>query len=335
MRVAIIGAGLQARRRAPIIQNWSGTELVIITAKSKDEAESLAGKLGCEAGEGWEMVVKRPDIDIVLVCTPPDIHAIISIAALRAGKHVLCEKPLTKTIPEAEQLIKTAQSTGLTLKCGFNHRYHPAIWKAKQLFDLGEFGTPIFGRCVYGICGRPGYENEWRANASIVSGGQFMEQGIHVVDLFRWFLGDFQRVTGFTSTKYFKISPLEDNAFALLQNKDGVIASIHSSLTQWKNLFHFEIFGSDGYFIVEGLGGGYGTEKLIVGKRDFNAPFTEEVTEYRGEDRSWFEEWKEFISAISEKRQPLGNGIDGLEAMKIVNAVYKHSINPENIERFQ
>jgi predicted dehydrogenase len=325
MRVAIIGSGLQARRRAPVINDWPNAELVIITGKSIEEAEPLARKMGCEAGDGWEKVVTRPDIDIVLVCTPPHIHADISIASMQNGKHVLCEKPLSRTVSEAEKMIAVAQETGKTLKCGFNHRHHPAIWKAKQLFDQGSLGEPIFGRCAYGICGRPGYEKEWRADTKIVSGGHLMEQGIHAVDLFRWFLGDFQRVTGFTSTKYFNISPLEDNAFVLLQTQTGVIASIHSSLTQWKNLFTFEIYGSDGYFKVEGLGGGYGNEKLILGKRDFNAPFAEEVIEYRGDDRSWQEEWKEFIAAITEKREPLGNGTDGLEAVKIVNSVYQSS----------
>jgi predicted dehydrogenase len=323
MRVAIIGAGLQAKRRAPVIKDWPDAELAIITAKKGEDAKPLAQKMGCEAGEGWETVVTRPDIDIVLVCTPPDIHALISIAAMQAGKHVLCEKPLTRTIPEAEEMIAVARATGLTLKCGFNHRHHPAILKAKQLFDQRSFGEPLFGRCTYGICGRPGYEKEWRADTKVVTGGQFMEQGIHAVDLFRWFLGDFQQVTGFTSTKYFDISPLEDNGFALLRTASGVIASIHSSLTQWKNLFIFEVFGMDGYFRVEGLGGGYGNEKLFTAKRDFNAPFTEEVIEYRSDDRSWFEEWKEFMGAIRENREPIGNGTDGLEALKVVNAVYQ------------
>lgn len=325
MRVAIIGAGLQAKRRAPIVKEWPGAELAIITGKSINDAQPLATKMGCEAGEGWETIVTRPDIDIVLICTPPDTHANIGISALKAGKHVLCEKPLTRTVEEAQQLLNVAESSGLTLKCGFNHRHHPAITKAKQLFDQGIFGEPVFGRCIYGICGRPGYEKEWRADPKIVSGGQFMEQGIHAVDLFRWFLGDFQRIAGFTSTKYFNISPLEDNGFGLMQTKNGVIVSIHSSLTQWKNLFCFEISGTDGYFRVEGLGGGYGTEKLTIAKRDFNAPFTEETIEYRGDDRSWYEEWKEFVTSIEEKRSPLGNGYDGLEAMKIINSIYESS----------
>jgi predicted dehydrogenase len=331
MRVAIIGAGLQARRRAPVINDWPNAELVIITGKSKEGAEPLARKMGCEAGEGWEKVVTRPDIDTVLVCTPPNIHADISIAAMQAGKHVLCEKPLARTVSEAEKMIAVARGTGLTLKCGFNHRFHPAIWKAKQLYNQGELGEPMFGRCTYGICGRPGFEKEWRADTNIVSGGQLMEQGIHAIDLFRWFFGDFNKVTGFTATKFFDISPLEDNGFALLRTDSGVVASIHSSLTQWKNLFLFEVFGSDGYIRVEGLGGGYGNEKMFFGKRDFSAPFTEEVIEYRGDDRSWLDEWKEFVSAIQEKREPLGNGVDGLEALKLVNAIYQSAQDGQTV----
>src|SRR4030095_1540674 len=279
MRVAIIGAGLQGKRRAPVVRDSPGAELVVVSAAHRDHAQKLATEMKCEAGVGWEEIVTRPDIDIVLVCTTPDSHLAISIASMNHGKHVLCEKPLTRTIEEAEEMLAVARSTGRTLKCGFNHRHHPAVLLAYQLFKKGEIGKPLFGRCSYGIGGRPSYENEWRADPRAVAGGQFMEQGIHAVDLFRWFLGDFEEVTGLTATQYWKISPLEDNGFALLRTSSGVIASIHSSLTQWKNLFQFEVFGSDGYIKVDGLGGGYGTERLILGKRDFHAPFKEEITE--------------------------------------------------------
>ncbi|RPH74882.1 gfo/Idh/MocA family oxidoreductase, partial [bacterium] len=130
MRVAVIGAGLQAKRRAPVIKDWPGAELVIITSKEGKSARTLATRMGCAAGTGWEDTVTRSDIDIVLVCTPPDLHAAISTAAMRNGKHVLCEKPLTRTISEAEEVVALAHEAGVILKCGFNHRHHPAIWQA-------------------------------------------------------------------------------------------------------------------------------------------------------------------------------------------------------------
>ncbi len=144
MRIAIIGAGLQARRRAPVIKDWPDSELVIITAKTKEEAEPLARKMGCEAGEGWETVVTRPDIDIVLVCTPPDIHAAISIAALKSGKHVLCEKPLTRTVAEAEKLIAYAQSTGLTFKVRIQSPASSGHMEGKRTFRSRGVWKPGF-----------------------------------------------------------------------------------------------------------------------------------------------------------------------------------------------
>jgi predicted dehydrogenase len=323
MRVGIVGAGLQARRRGAVLLTFPETKLVVVSAVQLDHAAPLASRLGCEAAEGWESMVEREDLDALVVATPPHLHAPISIAAMRNGKHILCEKPLARTIGEAETMVATAKETGRVLKCGFNHRHHPAIQAARRWFEEGRIGDPIFIRARYGIGGRPGYEREWRANPEVVGGGQLMEQGIHVVDMARWFLGEFAQVTAFVETTFWNIKPLEDNAFALFRTATGTAASIHSSLTQWKNLFSFELCGRDGYIAMEGLGGGYGSEKVSLGKRDFVAPFTEEVVEFRGEDRSWHDEWQEFAAAVKERREPLGNAADGREAMRLVFAAYE------------
>jgi predicted dehydrogenase len=322
IRVGIIGAGLQGGRRAPVLKQFPNTKLIVVASDHLDAAQRLADSMGCEATDRWEDVIKRPDIDVIVVCTPPHLHASMSIAAMNHGKCVLCEKPLARTLKEVEDMLVCAKTNRVTLKCGFNHRHHPGIKKAKEWIDAGAIGELDFIRCIYGIGGRPGYEKEWRADPRIVSGGQLMEQGIHAIDLFRWFLGEFSEVTGFISTRVWNIAPLEDNAFALFRTAKGQVASLHSSLTQWKNVFTFELFGHDGYIIIDGLGGGYGTEKATLGKKVFFEPFRDETTEFRGGDISWFEEWKELLAAIEEKREPLGSGYDGLEALKLVNAVY-------------
>ncbi len=324
MRVGLIGAGLQGHRRAPVLRALAGTELVVIGAAHLEAARQLAERVGgCAVVEGWEPVVEREELDAVIVATPPHLHAEISIAAMRRGMHVLCEKPLARTVEEAEEMLTVARESGVILQCGFNHRYHPGIRQARRWFDDGAIGEPMFIRCRYGIGGRPGYENEWRADPQIVGGGQLMEQGIHAVDLSRWFLGEFAEVSAVTANHFWKTDPLEDNAFALYRTAGGAVASIHSSLTQWKNLFSFELHGSDGYIAVEGLGGSYGPERAILGKRDVTAPFGEEIVEFRGEDRSWLEEWKEFAAAIEEAREPLGSGEDGLIALQLVFAAYE------------
>ncbi len=323
MKVALIGAGLQARRRAPVVFNSSEDEIKIITAEHIENSQNLANEFGCEAGIGWKTIVDREDIDAVMVLTPPDSHAEISIASMKAGKHVLCEKPLSRTISEANEMIKVANENNVILKCGFNHRHHPAILEAKKIFDSGELGKALFGRCNYGICGRPEYEQEWRSDPNHAAGGQFVEQGIHAIDLFRWFMGEIIEVTCMTGIQYFKNQPLDDNGMAIFRMESGATASIHASLTHWKNMFNFQVFGEEGYLEIEGLGSSYGNEKLVFGKRDFNAPFNYHVTEYRGGDISWLGEWNEFSNAIKEKRSPAGDGNDGLASLKIALGSYE------------
>ena len=322
-RVGIIGTGLMGRRRAEALRQSKDVQLIAVSSNNPRQDEKLAADMQCAVIDDWPQLTARKDIDAIIVCTPPDCHLPMCQAALENGKHVLVEKPLARNPAEAEKLVKLAKKTGLTLKCGFNHRHHPAVQQARKWFDQGIIGEAIFIRAEYGIGGRPGYEQDWRVKNEISGGGQLMDQGMHVIDLSRWFLGDFTQVTGMLQTGYWDIAPVEDNAFCLLRNNKGQVASIHTSWTQWKNLFRFEIFGKDGYITVEGLGGSYGAEKAILGKRAFLAPFQEEVIEFRGRDASWEEEWREFSSAIREKRQPMGNGQDGLEAVRIAYLVYQ------------
>ena len=321
----MVGAGLQAKRRAPVFTQFPDTQLVVISAKHKDHAKTLASQLGCEPEEGWEWVGKRDDVDVILVCTPPDLHEPISILAMQTGKHVLCEKPLARTLEEGQHMIEVSKKTGKLLKCGFNHRHHPAILEAKRQVDAGKIGKPLFVRCRYGITGEPGREKEWRADPKQAAGGHLMEQGIHAVDLARWFLGEFEKVACFRGTQYWLLGELEDNAFMLMKTRDGKMASIHTSLLQWKNLFSFEIFGEEGFFEAEGLGGSYGVEKLHFCPKRYGKPFEVATTEFRGGDSSWLSEWKEFRAAMESKRAPLGSAEDGMEAMRLVFEAYRFS----------
>jgi predicted dehydrogenase len=334
MKVGIIGAGLQGERRARAIEE-SGDELVMVADLEFEKAKNLAYAMKCQATDKWERVALSEDIEAVVICTPPHLHEIMSTVALQQGKHVLCEKPLARNVEEARRMVNAAHVNCVRLKCGFNHRHHPGIVQARDWYEAGNIGEIISIRCRYGIGGRPGYEKDWRMNPEISGGGQLMDQGIHVIDLCRWFLGNFSRILSITSTSFWDISPLEDNAFVLLYTEEGQTAQFHVSWTEWKNLFSFEILGKDGYITVKGLGGSYGTERITMGKRAFLEPFHEETVEFHGEDKSWLAEWSEFISAIKNGREPMGNGDDGLEALRVAQAIYESAANTRQYATYQ
>jgi predicted dehydrogenase len=290
-----------------------------------DAARAVGAQHGCRWSVNWQDAVIGGDADIVVVATTNNWLAPIAVAALQSGKHVLSEKPLGRSPVEAAEIVQAALLAGRLLKAGFNHRHHPAIWEAHQMFAAGAIGYPFFVRCRYGHGGRPGYETEWRANPVISGGGELLDQGVHVADLLRWFLGDFSEAFGYVDSYFWKSKyGADDNAFALFRTAAGQTASLHSSWTQWKNTFAFELYGSEGYLVIDGLGGSYGTERLLVGRRrPESGPPDEEVYEFALPDCSWGLEWNEFRSAIAEGREPIGNGDDGLQAMKMIEAVYE------------
>jgi predicted dehydrogenase len=339
MRVGIVGCGLIGRRRAAVAQEL-GDHVVAVADIDAARAQQVAQENDCAWTTDWQEVVARGDVDVVVVSTVNKVLAPVTIAAAQSGKHVLCEKPLGRNADEAQQMVEAAQKAGVVLKTGFNHRHHSAIWKAHELCAQGAIGPLMFIRAVYGHGGRPGYDKEWRANPDLAGGGELLDQGVHIVDLCRWFMGDFVEAIGFTSTYFWDLGhlseadlnpqfairnlQLEDNAFALLRTVDGRAAQFHTSWTQWKNRFSFELFGHDGYVRVEGLGGSYGVETLTVGhRRPESGPPIEERFEFSGPDQSWQAEWREFTSAICENRQPLANGEDGLETMRLIAAIYE------------
>ncbi len=331
MRAGIIGCGVIGHRRALVIQDSVDDEVSVVADVDGERAKEAGRVLKCAWTTRWEDVVENDDLDVVVVATTNEWLSAFSQAALESGKHVLCEKPAGRSPGELQSLVKAAETRGLTLKVGFNLRHAPAIARAHSLCAQGAIGDVNFLRARYGHGGRPGMETEWRSNASIAGGGELLDQGIHVVDLFRWFAGDFDEVFGYTAN-YCWPAPLgtagvEDNAFALFRTATGTIGSLHVSWTQWKNLFSFEVFGTEGYVVVEGLGGNYGPCTLRCGKHFATGGAPEETCqEFDGSESSWAQEWQEFVSAIAENRQPSGSGLDGLRAAEMVHGAYESAL---------
>jgi len=330
--VAIIGAGLIGKKRASALANFDNCRLVAVADINPDSAYSLASQFNADFDTEWNKIVRRKDVDIVIVSTLNKFIAPASIESLESNKHVLSEKPLGRDSHEAEKILDAAKKNGKIVKTGFNHRFHPAVSQAKKIADQGQIGKIIFIRARYGHGGRPGYEKEWRANKDLCGGGELLDQGVHVVDLFRWFAGDFDEAFGYIQTCFWDMQ-VEDNAFAMFKNNAGVIATMHTSWTQWKNLFSFEVFGDKGYLIIEGLGGSYGIETLKIGRRKIEGGKPdEEIEKFSGPDISWQEEWREFIQAIENNKEPIGNGWDGYQANRMIGAVYESTIKKKVIK---
>ena len=322
-RVAIVGCGLIGQKRAKAL---AGARLTVCTDIDPRRAEALAASSsGAVATSDWRAAVDRPDVDIVIVATMNDSLAAISRAAASAGKHVLVEKPAGRTVAEIDAVIAAAAATGRHVRVGFNHRYHPALQKARELMDAGALGDLMFVRGRYGHGGRVGYEREWRANPALSGGGELIDQGVHLIDLARWFLGEFPAVTGFAHT-YFWQMPVDDNAFLLLRTAREQTAFLHVSCTEWKNLFSFEIYGRDAKLQIDGLGGSYGLERLAFYKMlpEMGPPDTT-IWEFPRGDQSWALEFAEFLEDIRLDRTPAAGLADARAALAVVEEVHRQS----------
>jgi len=323
LRAAIVGCGYIGKRRAA---NLAGARLVACADLDVDRARALAADApGCVATSDWREVIIRDDVDFVVVATLHDALAEITGAAVAAGKHVLVEKPAARNADELKSVAELARKTGALVRVGFNHRCHQSFRRARQLVDEGALGPLMFARARYGHGGRIGYDREWRADPAKSGGGELIDQGVHLIDLSRWFLGDFSQVSGNARTFYWDM-PVDDNAFLLLTTAEGRVAFLHASCTEWKNTFSYELYGRDGKLTVEGLGGSYGTERLTwYHMLPQMGPPETMAWEYPMADNSWLVEMQDFQEDIRLGHQPNPGLADAMAVLSIVSTIYKES----------
>ena len=321
LRAAIIGCGLIGLKRAASV----GPACVTVCCDTDyARAAALAAKHpGATALTDWRAAAASPQADVVFVATTHDMLAPVAEAAAAAGKHVLIEKPGARCGDALEPVAQAAARTGALVRLGFNHRHHRAFRKAREIFESGALGELMFIRGRYGHGGRIGYDKEWRAEPARSGGGELVDQGMHLIDLARWFLGDFTRVRGAAPTCFWNM-PVEDNGFLLLETARGQVAFLHASWTEWKNLFSFEIAGRMGKLEINGLGGSYGTERLTWYKMSPEMGPPETLTwEYPMADDSWERENAAFLEDIRLGRQPDPGIADAIAAWRVIEQVYR------------
>jgi predicted dehydrogenase len=228
-----------------------------------------------------------------------------------------------------EEIIDVEKRSGKKLMYGFNHRHHNSIIRMKEIICRQEYGRILWMRGRYGKSVTPDYFNEWRAKKELSGGGILLDQGIHMLDLFLYLGGDFDRVKAEISNLYWNLE-VEDNAFVILKNSEtGMVANLHSTMTQWRHLFSLEIFMEKGYIVLNGLitsSGSYGEEMLTIAKNRSTAPaatWKDEVTTKYMTNNSWRYEMEHFFNAIrNDTPVSIGNSTDALKLMKVMDNIY-------------
>ena len=329
LNFAVIGCGLIGRKRTNALAQVSGATLLHACDLDAARAAELAKLVpGCAAATDFKTVLADARVNAVIVATLNAALAPVTLAAVRAGKHVLVEKPGALNAAQLRTIRDAAQQSGAHVRFGYNHRYHPAMRKARELFESGVLGPMMFLRARYGHGGRKGYDREWRADGKLSGGGELIDQGVHLIDLASWFLGDFTKIEGHASTLFWDMK-VDDNAFLSLRTAAGQTAWLHASCSEWKNMFSLELYGRDAKLAIDGLGGSYGAEKLTYYKMlpQMGPPETT-VFEFPGADDSWAVETRAFVEDIRLGREPQPGLTEGIRTLEIVEAIYRQSGYP-------
>lgn len=329
VKVAIIGMGKMGRIRKKIIDEHPGFELTTICDLNEQISNDYPG-VSCETN--WLKVLDQKP-DAVMVCTYNNVIPDIVCTALEKGIHVFCEKPPGRSVSDVQRMIECEEKAkDKVLKFGFNHRFHYGIMEAKAIIDSGRYGRLLWARGLYGKAGGLSFENSWRSDQDLAGGGILLDQGIHMLDLLCYFMGDFVEVKSYVENAYWKSIPLEDNAFALLKTKDNKVAMLHSSATHWKHKFSLDLYMEDGYLCVNGILSStrsYGEESITFARKQFEDKTSamgkprEEII-YFDQDDSWQHEIEEFYRCIQGKDSvSVGNSQDALRVMKLIEKIYE------------
>lgn len=323
-KVGIIGYGTMGRTRHQAIDEIELADVIAISEPA------IGSEYNSIPNLTHEEILNHSEIDAIIICTPNFLNKKLTIDALNSEKHVFCEKPPAFTGADVLEIRDVEVKSGKKLMYGFNHRHHDSVIRMKGLIDSGEYGKVLWSRGRYGKSVTEDYFNQWRAKKEMAGGGILIDQGVHMLDLFLYLTGDYDIVKSEVSNLYWKMD-VEDNAFVILKDSSsGRVASLHSTMTQWRHLFSLEIFLEKGYMVLNGLitsTMSYGEEILSVAKNRSTAPaatWKDEVKTKYIDNNSWRYEMEHFFKCIEEDLPvQTGNSADALKIMTIIDEIYK------------
>lgn len=327
-RVGLVGCGEIGKLRAAAIKRSPELELVAVSDLDPGRARTVSASYGGAVVADWRELVQLDDLDAVVISTPPHLHAEMCIEALEAGKHVLSEKPLARTAEECREILAVAERCNRFVATGFNYRFYPSIEKARALLDAGVIGELDHIRSYSGYSAKD-HNHPWLHDVAVMGGGALRDNGIHLIDLTHYFLGDVEEVKGFALDTVWDFKGCEDNGFALLRSKAGKVASLQASWTEWRGYrFVIEIYGTLGCIrascfpmltqVVSSTELGGRTKR----KRYFFplVHLREHLHSYRWVViQSFIQELDAFARAIRGDSTAIATGFDGLRAVEIAH----------------
>ncbi|KYG64743.1 oxidoreductase [Bdellovibrio bacteriovorus] len=325
-RVGIAGYGIVGKRRRQFIDLHPNMKTVAVCDIKFSENDMKDTSQGVKIYQNYKQLLSE-DLDVLFVCLTNDVAAEVTMAGLNKGLHVFCEKPPGRDLKDIYDVIQTEKKhPGLKVMYGFNHRYHESVRKAFEIIRSGELGRVLNLRGVYGKSAIISFQSDWRTKREIAGGGILLDQGIHMVDLIRMFTGDFDKIHSFVDNSFWK-HDVEDNAYVLMKAKNGVVAFLHSTATQWRHRFHLDISLEKGSITLSGILSGsksYGAETITIayaGSKDGGDPH--EVKIRYNEDNSWRDEIAYFANCvINDQKVEQGSSEEAYRTMELVYRIY-------------
>ncbi len=339
MRIGIVGAGLIGRLRARTVREHPTAQLAAVLDPSRESATSAVADSGAPALTELEDFMDR-EMDAVIVSSPVHLHEEACLAALRHGRHVLCEKPLANSVEACRRIVEASLEAGRALAVGFNLRYYPAFRFVQETVASGLIGELDHLRVFGGHDGLSNFRADWQYKAPVSGGGAMMDVGIHMTDLARHLLGEITEVSGVLSESIWKVAGSEDNAVAVLRSPSGIPAHYQATWTEWKGYQSYvEAYGSRGM-----VRGSYAPMRnLLITQDRPGSPRKQRRFFYpeimlREKLRSWQstalltfeEELRDFLARIAGKVDgTLADGYAGLRAVEVAAAVRRSSATGE------
>lgn len=326
IKIGIAGYGIVGAKRQACIEKHEDVEIVAICDRNKSVAKSLDKNI--KFYKSYKNLLKEK-LDCIFVCMPNDVAPKVTIQALKHGLSVFCEKPPGRSVQDIIDVINAQSLKPATkLMYGFNHRYHESVLEAQRIVKTKKLGHVINLKGTYGKSKLITFNQpDWRTKRDVAGGGVLLDQGIHMLDLMRLFGGEFKEVYSFVDNNYWG-HDVEDNAYALMKTKTGIVGFIHSSATQWRHRFNLEISLEKGSLILGGILSGtksYGAETLTIIEADpeNDRGDPKEHTIRYNHDPSWDSEVSYFLNTIRSNSKIIkGSALDALKTMKLVNKIY-------------